>query len=511
MSWSLETSQGFESRKCRDRVVDHLHGIVLDIGCGDEKIVPYAVGVDIAGSAADIKLNMTSPHALRLFSDNSVDVVFSSHFLEDCFDHRSVLQEMWRVVKPHGKLILYLPHKDHYPNVGQPGANPNHKHDFVPEDIIEVLDEFASYKLIRKETYSEGEEYSFELLIEKIDTNGVPIRYEDPEKIEDNSVLIIRYGAFGDMLILSPVFRLFKERGYKVHFNCVPESYEALRYNPYIDKFHFQDTKAIPYEQLATYIEGLKKKYPKVINMARNIESMMLFEKHHNEFNLPHEERDMLASDNYYDKVLEMCGFEERGLRPEFHLSQMEECMGRYLRRKYEDQFVVLWQLSGSSDHKLYPYADAVIERLIEKYPDMVIFLSGANHQVRIMQEGNHPRVKPRVGVWHIRQALMFTKYVDLVVSPETAVLNAAGAFETPKIGLLTHSSKQNLTKYFLNDFSMQSKVDCSPCHKLVHFKEDCPCDSKIGMPVCMSVGFPPWELEAQIEMAYNQWKQVVK
>jgi hypothetical protein len=48
----------------------------------------------------------------------------------------AALRAWWDILKVGGHLCLYLPHRDLYPNIGSDGANPDHKHDFVPEDII---------------------------------------------------------------------------------------------------------------------------------------------------------------------------------------------------------------------------------------------------------------------------------------------------------------------------------------------------------------------------------------
>ena len=37
--WTAEKSQGFESRKCRNRVVSYLRGDGLDLGCGDGSVL----------------------------------------------------------------------------------------------------------------------------------------------------------------------------------------------------------------------------------------------------------------------------------------------------------------------------------------------------------------------------------------------------------------------------------------------------------------------------------------
>lgn len=497
MVWTNETSNGHEVRKCRDRVVPYLHGVILDLGCGDEKIIPQAIGVDLHDKA-DLRIDLSAPNALNLFNSNSVDIVFSSHFLEDCIDYKNVLKEMWRVIKPHGKLILYLPHKDLYPNIGQDGANINHKHDFRPDDILEALQE-ESFKVIRNETYDQLDEYSFELILEKIETNHIPVQFGKQEK-----ALVIRYGAYGDMIITTPIYRILKEEGYHVTVNTIPDSMCVLENNPNIDDFVLQQRYAVPSDLLHFYHAELQKKYDRMINLCESVERSLLFEERDaNLFYLSQKERHEIANVNYSDRSLEIAGLNIRGVRPEMYLSEKEEVLGKWFKNKNKNTFNVLWQLSGSSTHKLYPYADIVMEELLNKYDDIVFYLSAGFNQVQVM-DWNHPRVKSTIGKWPIRLSLIMPKFMDLVVSPETGVLNAAGAFDTPKIGLLTHSSIENLTKYFSNDYSIQSSVKCSPCHRLVHTEEFCEVDDKFGLPICMSKGFNIETLIARIEEVYN-------
>jgi ADP-heptose:LPS heptosyltransferase/predicted SAM-dependent methyltransferase len=497
MVWTKETSNGYEMRKCRNRVVPYLHGVVLDLGCGNEKIIPQAIGVDLS-EKADLQVDLSAPNSLNLFNSNSVDVVFSSHFLEDCIDYKSVLTEMWRVIKPHGKLILYLPHKDYYPNIGHDGANINHKHDFMPETILDALD-FASFKVIKNETYSEENEYSFEIILEKLETNNIPIKYNEAKK-----ALIIRYGAYGDMIITTPIYSFLKDEGYHVTVNAIPDAKYVLENNPNIDELVLQQRWAIPNEHLKDYHIELSKKFERVINLCESVERTLLFEERDKElYFLPHKERHELANVNYSDRTLEMAGMSIKGAIPELYLSDKEETMGRWFKNKNKNTFNVMWQLSGSSIHKMYPFADIVMEKLLEKHDDITFYLTAGFNQVQVM-DWNHPRVKSTIGKWPIRLSMIMTKFMDLVISPETAVLNASGAFETPKIGLLTHSSIENLTKYFINDYSLESLSECAPCHRLNHDEKYCNVDKKFKLPICMSEGFPVEYVMNQIEKVYD-------
>ena len=167
MSWHPTTSQGFEVRKVRHRVITFLRGQGLDLGCGDEKICPDAIGIDLEGKGADVRLDLSRFDALRIFSDGSFDYVFFSHCLEDFKEPQHVLAEWCRVIKPGGYLILYLPDRKFYPNVGTAGANPNHEHDFEWRDIWAILKKFRNMRLISATEHNQSNEYSFQIICQK--------------------------------------------------------------------------------------------------------------------------------------------------------------------------------------------------------------------------------------------------------------------------------------------------------------------------------------------------------
>jgi hypothetical protein len=127
--------------------------------------------------------------------------------------------------------------------------------------------------------------------------------------------------------------------------------------------------------------------------------------------------------------------------------------------------------------------------------------------------EWDHPRAEKKSAAWDVRSSMLATKYVDLVIAPETGLLNAAGCYPTPKIGLLTHSNKTNLTKYFSNDYSMQSEIECSPCHRMIYKENaarDCPkLDLGETAWLCACAGaFDPNKLLKRIENIYAAWKE---
>lgn len=165
-----------EAIKYRDRVMKYLVGKnVLDIGVDDSKIVPWAVGIDLTRVTEHVNLIGDATN-LYWFRDEVFDVVNSSHCLEDIKHTGRTLVEWLRVLKTGGYLIAYLPHKDFYPNIGQPYANAGHEHDFLPQDIINIMNTIGRTKLIFNQTYGEKfiqeihgqQEYSFLQIYQKI-------------------------------------------------------------------------------------------------------------------------------------------------------------------------------------------------------------------------------------------------------------------------------------------------------------------------------------------------------
>ena len=84
--------------------------IRIDLGCGD-KIKKGCIGMDIRDCKQEILWDARDGIP---FEDNSVDYIFSSHFLEhlDNGECEDVLREIYRVLKPGGTTEHILPHQE---------------------------------------------------------------------------------------------------------------------------------------------------------------------------------------------------------------------------------------------------------------------------------------------------------------------------------------------------------------------------------------------------------------
>ncbi|GAI25575.1 unnamed protein product, partial [marine sediment metagenome] len=159
--------------------------------------------------------------------------------------------------------------------------------------------------------------------------------------------------------------------------------------------------------------------------------------------------------------------------------------------REQFPEFLILWVMSGSGIYKSYPDAPEVCREIVESYPHVGIMLVG-DKLCRILASDTlyeHPRIYDKCDIPKLRTTLLMTKYADLVVSPDTGILHAAGCFKTPKIVLYGHSMHENISKHFYNVIPIQSPAFCSPCCRLVPIEDYiymCKPDRESHASLCM-------------------------
>ena len=83
--------------------------VLLDLGCGPSKRLPDHIGVDTI-SYACVDLVGDVFDVLFLLPDESVDGIYTSHFLEHIADLPKLLGEIERVLKPGALIKVVVPH-----------------------------------------------------------------------------------------------------------------------------------------------------------------------------------------------------------------------------------------------------------------------------------------------------------------------------------------------------------------------------------------------------------------
>lgn len=472
MTYDVNESNGNESGKVLWELVPYTNGRGLDIGCGVFKAFPHFIGIDNYADTRLFGVHMQPDvvcHAedLGIFASGSLDFVFSSHVLEHIEDTEKTLTEWWRVVKTGGYLILYLPHKDFYPNIGEKDANPDHKHDFLPQDIVDYMKAIGSWDLLRNEDRNGTNEYSFFQVYKKIVDPGegeLGHLYSCNKPKPGKTAAVVRYGGIGDMIQAASIFPLLKKQGYHVTLYTASLGEEICRTDPNIDHIIVQGKDQVPNKALSYFWENEKKKYDKWVQLSESVEVAWLAAKDHVQHEWPHNVRKKYLNANYLEFIHDLADvpYEFNG---KFYPTEEERQWALEEHSKIGP--ALCWSLSGSAPHKRWPWMDEVIARLMLTTDVSVVLMGDALCQILEAGWENEPRVLKRSGKWTIRQSLAFAERAIMVVGPETGLLNAVGALDVAKVVMLSHSSANNLTKHWKNTTTLEpvNNTPCFPCH----------------------------------------------
>ena len=130
---------------------------VLDIACGTgyglgilKRHALLVVGVDrdpegvaAARAECDGRASAVLGDGLALpFADGSLDVAVSFETIEHLHERKSFLEELHRVLRPGGTLVLSTPNAFYTEPVDGVPSNPFHVHEYCPEELKAQLSEF---------------------------------------------------------------------------------------------------------------------------------------------------------------------------------------------------------------------------------------------------------------------------------------------------------------------------------------------------------------------------------
>jgi ADP-heptose:LPS heptosyltransferase/predicted SAM-dependent methyltransferase len=502
MVWRKDDPYKAESKKIVWEVAPFLRGRGLDIGAGDFKVLPHAISVDNCHHAQfglQIRPDVFVQDAadLSVFGSQSMDFVYSSHLLEHMADPAATLKEWWRLVKPGGYLVLYLPHDQHYPRIGEDGANPDHKHNLNNEMVAHWMSQCHTWDMVENQTRYGDDEYSFLQVYKKLvkkpgQVNTCSFSNKTPEK----RALVCRFGAFGDLMQASSVFAGLKKQGYEVTLMCQRPGCDVVMHDPNIDHFMILDRDQVPNGNLMDFWEWQAKKYDKFVNLSESVEGTLLAMMERTPRWWTPIIRHEMMNKNYVEFQHKLAGLPHE---PEVHFypTPEEKEWARTTRAGMKGKHLVMWALAGSSIHKVWAGMDNVIAAILLEFKDTDIVLVGGPESV-MLEAGweKESRVHRTSGKWTIRQTLAFLSQVDIVVGPETGVLNAAAQMDVWKICLLSHSTWENLTRDWTKTIAVWSDNTCCPgrgnneaqaCHTMHYTWDYCKQDKESGTAQCQA------------------------
>lgn len=300
-----------------------------------------------------------------------------------------------------------------------------------------------------------------------------------------SAIAIVRYGAFGDLVMITPLIEYYAGLGKKVVVYTSPYAKSVLDNNPKIHKIFSQEKDAIAIQELGEYFAYLRPKYEKFIDLCESIEGSMLKLQSRKDFYMPKEWRNKTCDENYYRRTLRIGGVPEDEISSmplicgHVYLSTSEKAWAQkeYTKLSQNGYFWLWgWAVHGTSHHKKYPLMQPFLLQYLAAHPRERVVLFGTPNEKQF--EFEHPQVICRSGEYSPRQLIAMMSHIDGVVSPESFIANLAAAWDKPVVTLLSHSSRENLCATWKHDFALEPSTvvaPCFPCNQLHYTLESCP------------------------------------
>jgi len=105
----------FLIKDIKEAIDKYANGYILDLGCGNKPyeelynpVTTKQIGCDAIQSDKN-KVDVVCLATELTFEDNTFDSILSNQVLEHVYDHRTMMKEAFRVLKPGGTIILTVP------------------------------------------------------------------------------------------------------------------------------------------------------------------------------------------------------------------------------------------------------------------------------------------------------------------------------------------------------------------------------------------------------------------
>lgn len=488
--------------------VRYTRGHGLDLGWG-AKCFPHF----LACRRRDDEYKLTEPTItvddfglLADVEDGTCDFILAADAIRGSSrSPEDTLVEWLRCIKPGKWLCLYEPTRE-------------------PAEIMVMVNRAAKttkVNVVRFETWPAG---GWMLVAQKREDNEAPdvvpsyqLRVK-PEK----SACVVRHGGFGDQLQAACLFPELKRQGYHITVLTDPRGRNILEHDPHVDEWYMIDKGQVPPPELVWFWKVTARHFDKFINLNESVEGTFLAMPGRVQHTWPKAVRHARMNVNYGEHAAAIA---EIPFKPEgrFYPSPEEKKwaageladikrsmnQGLVIGMASQPVFVVLWALSGSSPHKFTPNQDIVLNAILKRLARAAIVLTG-DMACKILEAGweTTERVFCRSGEWDIRKTLAFAQVADLVVGPETGVLNSVAYMPIRKVVMLSHSSVENLTKHWPLTDSIPGGSFCYPCHQLHYTAEFCPQDPDTHAAMCQRT-VKPEAIYEPIDREYTSWARV--
>jgi len=336
--------------------------------------------------------------------------------------------------------------------------------------------------------------------------------------MKKKKLLLIAYRAFGDWIYTCPVLPyLFKE--YDIYLETCTKVYMLVHNDPrfkHISFFQFEGLS--DKDRIRAFNERWDKlkdliKPDKCINLNGTLELECVAERGQKEFYLKLEDRRLhFANKTFYKAVFDRCEIPipiNLDLQQLYYTKKEIQIVEKWAS-KFNNKFIIIMPIAGSTSQKVIHNFKTWVYTILDEFPESVVYIAG-DELCKSLVPVDNPRIKNLCGNdIPIKQTFLMVKYANYVVGPETGILVAAGMWGTPKTMLCTTSSVFQCNQFHKNDYSIQTKIYCSPCHRAIYHVEDCPEMKKCGdnyYPQCVKE-FNLYEVIKYIKPLYKQFQE---
>ncbi len=352
-------------------------------------------------------------------------------------------------------------------------------------------------------------------------------------------ILVIRLGAIGDLMFITPVLKGLKARGHELALVCKPHGRAIFHGSGLVDRLHLwrpeDEEWARAHGRPGNVVEAAWRRArdvwggdaDEVLILDDVIENHYLWPTRrprvvarseggvwlrHIEDHSPWQRGERpFRYDNYYEVMLKKAGLHGQvEPKPVWRTLRKERAWAAKFKRRHglSGRRLVIIQLTGSGANKAWPYWPVLCRALLADYPEARIVTLGvmADQMLEWDWADREPRIIPLASrqtvrgdgfetAWNrLRREVALIEAADLFIGPDTSILHCAGSLPTPKVALMSICHSDNVLTHYENCVGLQSAAPCSPCGKLT---VDCFRGPATGAILCMEMIHPARVLRA--------------
>jgi len=267
--------------------------------------------------------------------------------------------------------------------------------------------------------------------------------------LSNKRLMTFRTGGIGDMMFLSPVLRYLKKKYPSCFLRVASGCKQPLENLPEIDELYDMpfDAKLLEDADYTLFFQGI-------------IESS-------NEASKKTHAADMFYS---YFKI-DSIHLPAEDKKPQLFFRKEEtEWRDKALKGLgiTDEDYVIGIQMETSAPLRNFPKEKlkTIIDILAkEKKTKIVVIGSKQQETIANFYKGKSENVIKATS-FDVRQAIILATRYDIIISPDTFMVQVAGALDKPLIGLYGPFPSEVRMKYFKNAIGIEPSVVCSPCFK---------------------------------------------